>query len=1499
MRKIILVLIAFLSVASLFAEETNILIPFNGGFENGMTSWRFFEVPNDIGSTAEITTTDVIEGLQAVKVNFVTDDGSVVDRGFDNWDANVPVIGGADYTAKVMAKADSSSGLYLQFVFGYFDKNGSIVGSQTEQIHLSDIYQEFTITSTAPGTAATCWIGFRLTDENAQRIAGTFYLDDARILGESTTLIPSVMPTTLSSDDVPIASINVTDAPFNAVNDGSVDATSAFQDAIDRAVVAGGGVVFIPAGRYRFDGNLLVREKVILRGEWQNPEENSNVVGTILMPYAGQGSESGEAFISLEIGSGVKNLSVWYPNQSASAVSPYPFTILCNPETAKGAGDNTSVINVTLVNSYQGIKIGPVWNELHYIRNVYGTPLKTGIWLSQTTDIGRIMNVHFEPKFWSTSGLTGSPSESTILNWLQSNGTGIIMGRSDWEYIYDVSLVGYQTGMQIIRYSDFGPNGVIYGLNIDKSKIGIDLSDVNFIGWAITNSTINVEGENSSCVITGDAFTTIVQFNSCTFGGNPKTAVQFSENSTGRLSFQNCTFENWGHISTDAAIDCETGSVSLIGNTFTEDKLHFRFGASVENSQILDNIFPTELKVENNSEGEIIISQEPLGSAKLEVPPHPFAAELRPPNDDLFIVQDYGAIADGLTDNTIAFQAALDAASGNGGGTVYIPAGWYRFNGHIMVPTGVELRGIWDVPHHTTSQGSVLLVYEGKNNPSGTPFVSMGSGSGVRGFTIWYPEQNTDDFPEYPWSIQTQGDNCWIKDVTLGNTWQGVDLASYPSSGHVISYLAGSPLKSGLSVSQNLSEGWVENVQFNPHYWLRSSGYPKVSEPGFDPLVSQQQGNLNAFNIGSTNKEHFLGTFVFASNRGLNLIDDGGTSNVDIFLHGSDAASNGIFIESKEGSKINFINSQLVLLGNSQNGIITTGSGFSADVSFFNSLSWGEQNGFTVDISGSGKLLVQQLHMQNGAFNINGGSTRLENIKISTTLNPQYIIGENAIDVKIFDSYAENGFKLSGENNSNVEFDYNYKQSTIGGIGLETGWEIDDTQNYWNNTLWGNKNIDSNDTTSYQCKAVETGESHSGSRALTITGNKISGTDSLFYKIFKYEIPVFDSTMISYWLNPKDESGRSVFIDLVFSDGSRLSELSPIAEDGLPLSSARGNIGEWVNIICNVGTYATGKNLQTVIVGTSSLLSDNFNSLIDDLNISTTFPLPEPWQHVNIGEQILDGYSIFRGETLSIHSASLGFSNSGDQLSFVYQPMDGECEISTRLENISNPGFSPNVGIMIRENVSTKSKFVSLMYTPYLGLNSKQRESDSSNIKSTFHLGVEKVLPKWLKVSRKGDEFKTYTSDDGIDWGIPLHIFTMDMESSVIIGLVATTGIATTWMETEYSNIIVSDKVVSTENILANVPKTFQLFQNHPNPFNPSTTIQYDLSNSGEVSLSVYDVLGRQITTLVNERQSAGSYNINWDAGNLSSGIYFYRLNVTSSELKKEVVFSKKMILLK
>jgi hypothetical protein len=89
------------------------------------------------------------------------------------------------------------------------------------------------------------------------------------------------------------------------------------------------------------------------------------------------------------------------------------------------------------------------------------------------------------------------------------------------------------------------------------------------------------------------------------------------------------------------------------------------------------------------------------------------------------------------------------------------------------------------------------------------------------------------------------------------------------------------------------------------------------------------------------------------------------------------------------------------------------------------------------------------------------------------------------------------------------------------------------------------------------------------------------------------------------------------------------------------------------------------------------------------------------------------------------------------------------------------------------------------------------------------------------------------------------------------------------------------------------LPDRFSLSQNCPNPFNPSTRIKYQVSRISQVSLKVFDVLGNEIATLVNEEKPAGSYEVEFYVSNLAGGIYFYRMNV------HDFVYTKKMILLK
>jgi len=100
-----------------------------------------------------------------------------------------------------------------------------------------------------------------------------------------------------------------------------------------------------------------------------------------------------------------------------------------------------------------------------------------------------------------------------------------------------------------------------------------------------------------------------------------------------------------------------------------------------------------------------------------------------------------------------------------------------------------------------------------------------------------------------------------------------------------------------------------------------------------------------------------------------------------------------------------------------------------------------------------------------------------------------------------------------------------------------------------------------------------------------------------------------------------------------------------------------------------------------------------------------------------------------------------------------------------------------------------------------------------------------------------------------------------------------------------------------------NIPDSYSLEQNYPNPFNPSTTIKYGIPNSGSglsaITLKIYDILGREVATLVNEQQVPGYYELNFNASSFASGVYFYAINASSIDGKQKFSKVKKMILIK
>ncbi|MBK8550777.1 MAG: T9SS type A sorting domain-containing protein [Ignavibacteria bacterium] len=105
-------------------------------------------------------------------------------------------------------------------------------------------------------------------------------------------------------------------------------------------------------------------------------------------------------------------------------------------------------------------------------------------------------------------------------------------------------------------------------------------------------------------------------------------------------------------------------------------------------------------------------------------------------------------------------------------------------------------------------------------------------------------------------------------------------------------------------------------------------------------------------------------------------------------------------------------------------------------------------------------------------------------------------------------------------------------------------------------------------------------------------------------------------------------------------------------------------------------------------------------------------------------------------------------------------------------------------------------------------------------------------------------------------------------------------------------------QVVSVHSNETNIAGDFSLSQNYPNPFNPVTVIRYTISENRFIVLKIFDVQGKEVAALVNEKQNAGTYEVNFNAGNISSGIYYYRLSIDSENGKRSVL-TKKMTLIK
>ena len=222
-------------------------------------------------------------------------------------------------------------------------------------------------------------------------------------------------------------------------------------------------------------------------------------------------------------------------------------------------------------------------------------------------------------------------------------------------------------------------------------------------------------------------------------------------------------------------------------------------------------------------------------------------------------VLDYGAKADGKTDDTAAIQKALDAAAKDRGGVVEMPKGLYRVEDHLVIPPGVCLSGEWQAPHHAnTEHGTVILASGHAGKEDGPALINLGQSSAIKGITIFYPDQDPAAVKPYPWAIQGKGMHGSVIDVTLVNPYKGIDFGTYPNELHYIRNVFGCPLKLGIYVNRTTDIGRIENVHFNPHSWGRCTFNDKAKGEGWKTLCAYLEQNL----VGIPDRPDGLGIHV-------------------------------------------------------------------------------------------------------------------------------------------------------------------------------------------------------------------------------------------------------------------------------------------------------------------------------------------------------------------------------------------------------------------------------------------------------------------------------------------------------------------------------------------------------------------------------------------------------------------------------------------------------------
>ncbi len=410
-------------------------------------------------------------------------------------------------------------------------------------------------------------------------------------------------------------SVVVTD--LGAKSDGSQDATSIFQKALDEMGKLGGGIVYVPAGSYKIEGTLRVPAGVALQGTFRTPptshyQNMPELAGSVLLAYSGRGNPDGEPFITLAGNNAtVEGLIIRYPEVTPKDVPPIPYPpAICGKNV-----ENVGVLDCCIINPYEALHFQNSARMI--IRNVFGYPSWRGLYIDACYDISRVENCHFWP-----FGVVYKPEDPYCL-WINENAVAFEFARTDWQYVTHTFCFGYGVGYKFSRSKNGACNGSFLGIGADCCKRAVLVEDLQPYGLLITNGEFvgRWESKDSAGIeILPEAGGGMVSLVNCAFWGPLDRAIWHRSRYT-QLTVIGCNFWEWDvNYHGNPAIQVDRGRITFQGNNFSPNGLlHLLLGNGVSSAIVIGNQAEGGMYVLNYSKGNVQLG---FNQSLPEIPKH-------------------------------------------------------------------------------------------------------------------------------------------------------------------------------------------------------------------------------------------------------------------------------------------------------------------------------------------------------------------------------------------------------------------------------------------------------------------------------------------------------------------------------------------------------------------------------------------------------------------------------------------------------------------------------------------------------------------------------------------------------------------------------------------------------------------------------------------------------------------------------------------------------------